>query len=184
MTRATVAAVDLDRSRIEVGSRPALAALRPTVRIDGGSFRFVAPDHLVGELRLVVRSTVTEHERGKTAVRIPEWLLGEGTACTVDVEATTDEADDGDRGPSRPPRWATRFWLPLEGRRMLLHGESRCTPVTGPGAGDDRPNQGDGGDRVDVAGSSLCDPRLLGFALPPLITYALSVRWHLRLELA
>jgi hypothetical protein len=148
-----------ERSGIDLNPRPALPGVRlvvdevsGTVDLDGRS-----PGTVRGALHVRLRALVDDDGR---APGLPAWLR-HGEVVVLDTEVTDARCGDDGR---------------LDVRARVRTGD-RNVPVTGAGRIHRRGPDDDAG--LEVVGLTLVDPRSFGFTLPPLITYALHVRWRL-----
>jgi hypothetical protein len=145
-----------ERSRVDVNARPGLPGLRLAVVEVGG--------HIEGDggpgggdrtgrlhLRLAV---VPDGEPGGVAV--PPWLDGDGPADVAAELRRVHTAGDG--------RVEVDAAVTFGDRTVTVAGSGRCTP---------------GPHGPEVVGTSIVDPRALGFGLLPLVTFTLQVRWRL-----
>jgi hypothetical protein len=151
--------IDSERSRIDVTARPSLPGVRLVVDEVTGSIEL--PDQeadggpAAGPLTVWLQALLDD---GPRAEGLPPWLRnGEPVPADGHIESARCPDDD-------------HLEVVL---RLTLAG--RVVPVTGAG----RIRRRDG--VLEAVGVSVVDPRVLGFNLPPLVTYALHTRWILTL---
>ena len=143
-----------ERSRVDVTARPALPGARIVVDEVSGTVD-AGDDGGTGTLLLWLQVVVEDDTR---TAGVPEWLRpGE----IVAVEGVLESA----RCTGDHLEIETRFGM--DGRRVPFTGAGRVRRPDGP----DGP--------VEAVGITVVDPRSLGFALPPLVTYTLHTRWQI-----
>jgi hypothetical protein len=147
-----------ERSRIDLTARPALPGARLVVDEVTGAVDLDGPADGAcsghGTLAVWLQARLDDGDR---AGAVPPWLAG-GEVVAVEGELHDLRGDGEGHVEVR-----TRFGL--AGRTVGLTGAGRVGPV-------------DAG-HVQAVGVTLVDPRMLGFALPPLVTYVIRARWRL-----
>jgi hypothetical protein len=154
-----------ERSRIDLTARPALPGVRLVVDEVSGTVDLDGPGAPTGACSGTGELTVwlqAQVDGGPPADGVPPWLR---PGDVVALAGVVEEARGDGRGHLEV---RTRF--AIDGRPIPLTGAGRA----GPPAGDP-----DGSAALEAVGVSLVDPRTLGFALPPLVTYAIHARWRL-----
>jgi hypothetical protein len=149
------------RSRIDITARPALPGVRLVVDEVSGSIdvdRGNDDGTASGSLTLWLQAIIEDPDR---APGTPAWLRsGEPVAAEGTLERARCQDDHVEVG--------LRFRL-----------DARTVPFTGAGR-IEHPHDDEGA--IEAVGITVVDPRTLGFALPPLVTYSLHTRWRLRLS--
>jgi hypothetical protein len=147
------------RSRIDITARPALPGVRLVIDEVSGSVELDEGegDTASGSLIMWVQAIIEDPARAPGA---PAWLR---TGEPVAAEGRLERARCADGQVE-------------VGVRIRL--DARTVPFTGAGR-IEHPH--DDEDAIDAVGITVVDPRTLGFALPPLVTYSLHTRWRLRL---
>jgi hypothetical protein len=153
-----------ERSRVDLMARPALPGSRLLVEEVTGTVETGTDTDPTTTTKRPGRGTLTIRlraivEPGIDTTGIPPWL-STGEPVIVSGEITEALAD-------ATGRLTVRAELHIPDRTVQLTGSGR---VNRPG-GHDGP--------IEAAGVSLIDPRSLGFALPPLVTFAIHARWRL-----
>lgn len=162
-----------DRSRVDITARPALPGLRLTIDEVSGEVELDGPVDGTGEragrgaLQLWIQARVDDADRAGST---PRWLVGDPVAVTGEIEQVRCDGE----------RVELRYWLVADDRTVPLTGAGRIEDAGEPDPGrigPDVPNRG----LIRAIGVSIVDPRALGFALPPLVTYVLHARWRVTL---
>jgi hypothetical protein len=147
-------AVVPDRSRIDLAARPDLPGVRLAIDDVSG---WIDPDGRTGELTVSLRAVPT----GDLAQGVPAWLAG-GEPVTVVVAVALGA------GACREDRVEVSVRFTVDGRTVGLTGTGRI-------------ERDPGAEGVRAAGLTVIDPRVLGFALPPLVGHPVQARWVLHL---
>jgi hypothetical protein len=144
-------AVVPDRSRVGLTARPDLPGTRLVVEGIAGWVDTDGPG--TGELTVRLRAVPAPG----LAQGVPDWLAA---GDPVTLPGTVEAAACGD------DRVEARVRFTVDGRAVGLTGSGRIER--------DR-------DGIRAVGVTVVDPRVLGFALPPLVGHPVQARWVLHL---
>ena len=151
-----------DETRFEMGTRPGIPGLG--VRISGvqGSFEATFVDQQVdldqpvsGEFTLLVDELTAGNAFVTAGVR--HWLGREGGTAVRGTITEVRARDDH------------RYDV-----LMKIDIRDRMVPLKGVGRVSFRPTG-----LIEIAGTTMCDPRAFGVPLPPLLNLMVHVRWRL-----
>jgi hypothetical protein len=151
-----------ERSRVDVTARPSLPGVRMVVEEISGTVDHTPSDggggRAEGRLTLWLQAIIDDDIR---SLGVPAWLrAGDLVGTDGRLEAARCDGEG---------HLDVKAQLRVQGRSVPLTGAGRVAPTP------------DDDQAWEAVGVTIVDPRALGFALPPLVTYVLHARWRIRL---